>query len=135
MPAVKSTSIGLSGRYLLSARDQHLIADATPSRGGPGEAWLAGELLLAALATCAQAVIESSAREQNVPLRAVRVNGQAEADETKPGHYAFVKLDFELEGVDDAGARALVAVYQQVCPIYGSLLRGAPLSISVAGKP
>ncbi|RBL86430.1 hypothetical protein DDE05_10440 [Streptomyces cavourensis] len=73
MPHVSSTTIGQAGRYLLSARDQHLVADATASRGGPGQAWLAGELLLAALATCAHAVIESHAKEQGWPLAGVTV--------------------------------------------------------------
>lgn len=134
MPSLRSTTIGQQGRYLLSAREQHLIADATASRGGPGEAWLAAELLLAALATCAQAVIESSAREQGVALRAVRVNGEAEADEARPGHYAFVRLDFELDGATDDQARALVGVYLEICPIYGSVSRGAPVSVTIRGR-
>ncbi|OZI74874.1 OsmC family protein [Bordetella genomosp. 12] len=133
MPTLRSTTIGLQGRYLLSARDQHLVADATPSRGGPGQAWLAAELLLAALATCAQAVIESSAREQAVVLRCVRVHGEAEADEARPGHYAFVRLDFELEGATQEEARALVGVYLNICPIYGSVSRGAPVTVNIRG--
>lgn len=134
MPSITSTTIGQNGRYLLSARDQHLVADATASRGGPGEAWLAGELLLAALATCAHAVIESSAREQGLTLSRVVVTGDSEADEAQPGHYGHVHLAFTLTGVDDAQANALVGEYLRICPIYGSVSRGAPVTVQIVAQ-
>lgn len=131
MPNISSTTIGHTGRYLLSARDQHLVADATPSRGGAGEAWLAGELLLAALATCAHAVIESSAHAQGWTLTRVEITGDSETDGAEPGHYARVHLGFTLTGVTDAQATELVDEYLRICPIYGSVSRGAPVTIDI----
>ncbi|RJG00994.1 OsmC family protein [Noviherbaspirillum sedimenti] len=123
-----------TGRYLLSARDQHLVADATQSRGGPGEAWSAGELLLSALLTCANAVIQSVALERNIALLDARIDGSCEADPERQGHYAHIRLDIQLDGPSQEEAEELVFAFTAVCPIYGSLSRGAPVSLALNGK-
>jgi len=134
MPSVHANLTRQPGRYLLSTRDQHLVADATASRGGPGEAWTAAELLLGALLTCAQAVVESTARTTGVTLRDARIEAESEPDADKPGHYAFIRLRFELHGPTQAQAEELVAAFTSVCPIYGSLSRGAPVTVTVRGS-
>lgn len=133
MYSVTSALSRQNGRYLLSARDQHLVADATRSRGGPGEAWSAGELLLSALITCANAVIESVALERGIALRDARVDASCAADEERAGHYAYIRLAFHLQGPLQEEAEQLVAAFTSICPIYGTLSRGAPVTIAVNG--
>lgn len=135
MPVVVADTTKQFGRYLLNAREQNLVADATTSRGGPGESWVAVELMLAGLITCAQAVIESVAREQNLPLRHSKVRAESETDQNNTTHFEFIKLEVTLEGVDQTQAESLVAAYQQSCPIYGSLSRGAPVTVTVTAVP
>ena len=119
------------GRYLLSARDQHLVADASPARGGSGQGWSAQELLLAALLTCAQAVIEDEARQDNLDLRDLRLQADSQIDENRPGHYEWIRLELHFTGLTQAQAESLTGRFTTVCPIYGSLSRGAPLSVVV----
>lgn len=119
------------GRYLLQTRDQHLVADASTGRGGHGQAWQAAELLLGALITCSNAVIEDEAGKAGIALPGLEINASCEPDEQKPGHYLYIRLDYLFSGVSQEQADTLVEAFKQVCPIYGSLSRGAPVSISV----
>lgn len=125
---------GQAGRYLLQTRDQHLVADASASRGGEGQAWQAAELLLGALITCSNAVIDDEARKAGVALPALEINASCEPDEQNPGHYLYIRLDYLFTGVSQQQADALVEAFRQVCPIYGSLSRGAPVSITVRAQ-
>jgi uncharacterized OsmC-like protein len=135
MTQVNATTTTTFGRFLLSTRNQHLVADATTARGGPGEAWTAAELLLAALLTCAHAVLAANARESGTALSGTNIFADSEPDADRPGHYAHIRLHFELHGVTQAEADALVASFTAVCPIYGSLSRGAPVSVEVIAMP
>lgn len=119
------------GRFVLSARDQLLIADASLARGGSAQAWSAQELLLAGLQTCALAVIEDEARQAQFGLLDVQIDGQLQIDEERPGHYQWIRLALHLIGVTQAQAEQLVAHFTTVCPIYGSLSRGAAVSVQV----
>lgn len=125
----------LPGRYLLTTRDQHLVTDSMKSRGGPGEAWSAGELLAGALVSCCNALIEFAANERNMALQDLRVQASCAPDENKPGHYAHVTLEIFIDGPTQAQAEELVSVFTTVCPIYGSLHRGAPVHVQLNGKP
>ncbi|MFA7394177.1 MAG: OsmC family protein [Pigmentiphaga sp.] len=125
----------LPGRYLLTTRDQHLVTDSMKSRGGPGEAWSAGELLAGALVSCCNALVESAATEKNIALDNLRIQASCEPDENKMGHYAYVRLEIFIDGPTPAQAEELVTVFTTVCPIYGSLTRGAPVTVQLNGKP
>lgn len=124
----------VSGRYVLTTRDQHLVTDSMKSRGGPGEAWSAGELLVAALVSCCNALIESAANERGLSLNDLRIKGSCEPDEGKPGHYAYVLLEIHIAGPTHEQAHELVTVFTTVCPIYGSLNRGAPVTVLLNGS-
>jgi len=134
MFSTSSTLTRQSGRYLLHSRDQHLVADATQTRGGPGEAWSAGELLLAALLTCANAVIESEALARKIALVDLQIDGSCKADAERKGHYSSIRLAITIAGPAQEQAEELVDAFTSVCPIYGSLSRGAPVSLTVNGK-
>lgn len=125
----------VSGRYVLSTRDQHLVTDSMKSRGGPGEAWSAGELLIASLVSCCNAIIESASNERAFALDDLRIKGSCEPDEGKLGHYAYVQLEIHIVGPTNAQAHELVSCFTTVCPIYGSLNRGAPVTVLLNGQP
>lgn len=128
---VTSQLSGQAGRYLLQTRDQHLVVDASTSRGGEGQAWQAAELLLGALLTCSDAVIDDEARKAGLVLSGLKITASCEPDEQKPGHYQYIRLNYLFSGVSQEQADTLVEAFRQVCPIYGSLSRGAPVEISV----
>lgn len=79
---VSAVSVGIEGRQIVSAGNNHFVADRKSSAGGLGEAIQAGELLLAALASCAIAVIEKNAAEQSIPIGNPSVLASFEQDQT-----------------------------------------------------
>ena len=129
--AVTSHLSGQQGRFLLQARDQHLVVDASQTRGGPGEAWQAAELLMGALVTCSNAVITEQARLDGVALPALSIDASCEPDPDQPGHYRFIQLNYLFSDTSQTHAEKWVNQFKLVCPIYGSLSRGAPVSITV----
>lgn len=129
--SVTSRLSGQQGRFLLQARDQHLVVDASEARGGQGQAWQAAELLLGALTTCSNAVITEQARLDDVLLTGLNIHASCDPDPDKLGHYRFIELDYLFSDVNQELAEKWVNQFKQVCPIYGSLSRGAPVHITV----
>ena len=124
---VHAEATATPGRFLVHARAQHLVSDARAGAGGPGEAIQAGELLLAALASCGLALVQKAAREEAAlprPLSGARVDVSFERDPDDGTRYRYIRLVFELEGVDQAQAESLVAAFTGACPIYNTLKRG-----------
>lgn len=120
---------GAVGKYVLSARDARVRTD---SRGHGGPEIYAGELLLGALASCALGAVEGAAAEQGVALRDLRVAVRSERGETVPPRYLWFSIDFEVRGVDEEQAEALVDVFLDVCPIYSTLAAVTPVVVRVS---
>lgn len=128
---VETRSTGLPGVWLSQARTQMLLSGPTPANGGSGNTWLAGELLLAALSTCATSLLHAAAADKSYGLSAVRIEAESERETERPDHYARLHLHFTLSGVDTSQAQELVEGFRRECPIYGTVSRGAPVSISI----
>ena len=64
---------GESGRSLVTLRGHHLVVDAPLVLGGPNEEVNPVDLLVGALATCALFICDYVAREENIPLKKVRI--------------------------------------------------------------
>ena len=120
-----------NGRFVLSARTTHLISDATPARGGAGEAFVAQELYLAALSTCALAVIEEEARRAGLHPR-IAIAAEVEIDAAIGPGYRSCTLDIRFEGAGQEEAEDFVAAFTAVCPIYYTLAQTTPVTIRVA---
>lgn len=132
---VTSQLTSAPGRFLLQARQQHLVVDSSTERGGAGEAWQAAELLLGALITCSNAVITEQARNSEQALPDLQITASCEADKDNPGHYLYIRLDYLFSGVELSTAQHWVDAFTNICPIYGSLSRGAPVQITVHTQP
>jgi uncharacterized OsmC-like protein len=109
--AAKSTDT--FGRVLVSARDQHLIVDGPVTNGCPGEAITPAELFLSGVASCGVELIQVLAKQQNVPLRSVRVAIEATQDQSNPVRpdvslFNTVQVNFELGGVTHDQGQDLV---------------------------
>ncbi|VCU68044.1 OsmC-like protein [Pigmentiphaga humi] len=126
-----ATTTGQPGTWLLRSRHNYLVSGATPERGGTGEPWLAGELLVAALASCATSIVADAAAGRGLALHYLSVSASSERDPDEPGRYAAITLAFDLEGPSRQEAEALVAEFQATCPIYGTLSRGAPVRVDI----
>jgi uncharacterized OsmC-like protein len=111
--AVEARSTDVFGRVLCSARDQHFVVDGPVQNGCPGEAATPGEIFLAGVASCGVELLQVFAREEGVPLRAVRVAVSGEIDLDNPVRpdvrvFSSVRLEFQLGGLTDEEGAALV---------------------------
>ena len=114
---VRAVSSGTFGRVLLSARDQHLVVDGPAQNGCPGEAVTPAELFLGGVVTCAVELVEVIARERGVALEGARAVIHGEMDPSTRVRedvnlFSSVTLDFELAGVGDEDAAALVEAFK-----------------------
>ncbi|WP_030743200.1 OsmC family protein [Streptomyces sp. NRRL F-5135] len=116
------------GRLLVTARSNHFVSDA---RTGPAEAVQAGELLLAALASCSLSNIQLHAREEAFGLTYSQADVSYERDPDDPTRYAWIRLELRLTGVREEEAEELVRHFTGSCPIYNTLHRGSHVVISV----
>ena len=102
---VRSTSSGVLGRSLNTARTQHFILD---SPSGPNEAVTNGEAFLAGISSCGVTLIEKYAADNGIPLQSM----QAVRSNAEPNRFQAVNVKFELRGVDQAQADHLVVTWQ-----------------------
>ena len=128
-PRVTAVSTPVKGRFVLDARGNHFVADATKPRGGPGEAPGAAELFLAGIVTCALAVIADCAHQ-----RGIAASYEAEASYTPDAQdrtrFAHVYFSFTIHGVTQQVAAELVQEFKDVCPLYNTVARTAPVTVT-----
>lgn len=118
---------GLAGRYIVSSRHNHLVSDGRVSQGGPGEAFFAGELLLASLVSCALGLVLKRTRE--LGGEDVVVEAQFLRDPEDATRFREMSLDFRFRGLDAAQAEEAVTFFTARCPIYNTLHRGGPIIV------
>jgi uncharacterized OsmC-like protein len=93
------------------------VVDGPVWNGCPGEAVTPGELFLAAVASCGVELLEVIARERDLALRGVDVRIEATVDRSRPVRddvtlFNGIRLDVELEGVDEESAGELVQTFK-----------------------
>jgi hypothetical protein len=87
-----------------------------------------GEYVLSAR----EARVRSDAADAGVPLRDVRVVVRSERGDTAPPKYSWFSIDFALDGIGQPEAEALVEVFLETCPIYGTLAAVSPIAVRVS---
>src|SRR4051812_8419724 len=118
--SVTSATIGLFGRYLLSAGSNHFVSDQRAAAGGPGEAITAGELLLSSLGSCSLGLIQKTAKEQGIALRGAGAEVTFQRHASDPTRYESVRIAVQLFGVTAGEAETLVSGFTSNCPIYNT---------------
>jgi organic hydroperoxide reductase OsmC/OhrA len=113
----QATSTQTFGRVLCSCRQNHFVVDGPVWNGCPGEAVTPGELFLASVASCGVELLEVIARERDLALRGVDVRIEATVDRSRPVRddvtlFNSVRLDVELEGVDEESGGQLVQTFK-----------------------
>lgn len=126
---IRAVASNIPGRQIISAGTNHFVADRKASAGGPGEAVQAGELLLAALASCAIAVIEKTAEAEGSRPVAVEIDASLERDAEDGTRYREIALAIAIDGVTQKTAERLVAAFTDTCPIYNTIRRGGTITV------
>lgn len=105
---VKSTSLGIPGRSLNTARTVHFIVDSPKI----GEALTSGEAFLSGISSCGVNLVETHALDSGTPLKRIEVEIEGVRDAARPMDFQAINLHFQLTGVSQAQAEKLVGVYQ-----------------------
>jgi uncharacterized OsmC-like protein len=128
-PRVIARTTGQAGRFLVSARNVHTVGDATPARGGPGEAFVAAEFMLSALATCGLAIVTDEARKRGDTVAATEVDASYAVDAKDSTRFSRVAMRFRFTGIAQDAADALVRAFTDRCPIYNTIARTTPTEV------
>ncbi|MDC3724473.1 OsmC family protein [Rhodococcus sp. Rp3] len=120
-----------TGRFVVSARSNHLVTD---SRLAGGEAVHAGELLLAALTSCAMANFEHNAKEDGLRIDGIVTRAAHTRGTVDPTRYDRTVLEIEVSGVEYEDAFALGRKFVAACPIYNTIKRGSGIELTINGR-
>ncbi len=107
---VRSTSSGIIGRAQNSARDARVAFDSS-SRPQP-DTLTNSEAFLAAVSSCGVTLIEMHAKETGAALDRMSVTIEGTRTAAQPNRFARVHMAFELNGVSQRDAEALVETYR-----------------------
>jgi uncharacterized OsmC-like protein len=107
---VRSASSGVIGRAQSTARDAKLSLDS--SSRPQSDALTNSEAFLAAVSSCGVTLIEMHAQETGVPLKGMAVTIEGARTAAAPNRFARVSMTFELGGVSQRQAEALVQRYR-----------------------
>lgn len=123
----QSESSGTVGRSRNTAHGATLTLDA--SRRPQPDAFTNSEAFLGSVSSCGVTMIETHAQEAEIPLKRTRVTIEGMRDPAVP-RYLSVRMTFELTGVSEAQADQLIRYYQSHCPLYGTLIVAAEISVA-----
>jgi uncharacterized OsmC-like protein len=107
---IRSSSSGTVGRAVSHVRGQHLALDS--STHPRTDALTNSEAFLASIASCGVTLIELYAEDKGVPLKRTDVTIEGVRPAAEPNRFASVTMRFELAGVTQAQAEALVQAYR-----------------------
>jgi uncharacterized OsmC-like protein len=107
---VRSTSSGTLGRAFNSARGARVAFDS--SSRPQSDALTNSEAFLAAVSSCGVTLIEMHAKDTGVPLAGMAVTIEGTRTAAQPNRFARVHMAFELTGVGQREAEALVETYR-----------------------
>jgi uncharacterized OsmC-like protein len=130
------------GRAIVSARGNHFVIDSVPPLEGPNQERNPLDLLLGSLATCGTFIFERSGQEMELPLTGITTTvegdfdprGVASMDEGIDPRLQAFRVNIDVEGINKGQAKKMVEQFEQRCPIYTTLVRSAPIDITVSAK-
>lgn len=128
----RSESSGTVGRSLNTAHGTTLTLDA--SRRPQPDAFTNSEAFLGSVSSCGVTMIESLAEQRGIALQRTQVGIEGSRDPAMP-RYVAVRMRFELTGVTDAQGDELLRHYQSHCPLYGTLILAAPITVECVCHP
>ena len=133
-PSATARATDQPGRFIFSARQVHMVGDAMTARGGTGEAFLAGELLLSGLATCGLAIVTDEARRRDGRLAAAVADTTYSVDPDDTTRVRHLAIAFRVAGIAHVEADVLVRAFTERCPIYNTIAGATPTKMGGRGQ-
>lgn len=113
-------------------------AEAHPGVGGPGGAACSGDLLLAALAACAQVTCQMVAAARDLPVRSVSVEAEGDIDlqgtlgtrRDVPVGFEAIRLRFTIDAPElrEEDRASLARSTERYCVVMQTLLAPPPVT-------
>ncbi len=110
METVRSSTSGVVGRARSEVRGQRLVLDSS-SRPQP-DALTNSEAFLAGISSCGVTLIEMHAQERGIPVERMDVTIEGVRTAAEPSRFASITMRFEIAGVSQSEAEALVETYR-----------------------
>ena len=107
---IVSSSSGTIGRARNDVRGVSVVFDS--SSKPQADAFTNSEAFLGSVSSCGVTLIEMHARETGVPLQRMAVTIEGRRPPTQP-RFSAITMTFEMAGVSQAQAEALVETYRQ----------------------
>jgi uncharacterized OsmC-like protein len=107
---VRSSSTGVIGRAQSTAHGARIVLDSS-SRPQP-DALTNSEAFLAGVSSCGVTLIEMHAKETGVPMTGMIATIEGTRTAAAPNRFARVHMTFEIAGVSQSAAEALVETYR-----------------------
>jgi uncharacterized OsmC-like protein len=128
--SARSYSMGLPTRTLNTMRNHHIVLDSPGLR----EAIMQGEAFVAAVSSCAVAIIERRAPEMEIPLDRIEVSIDAFQN---PDIVFFDNIDmhFTLYGPTQEQAEALVNRFKELCVLFRTISAATTVNTDVIAQP
>jgi uncharacterized OsmC-like protein len=108
---VRSSSSGVVGRAVSTARGQRLVLDS--SSRPQADALTNSEAFLAGISSCGVTLVEMHAEKAGVPLHRLAVEIEGRRPAADPARFAGITMRFELAGVTEAQAAELIEAYRR----------------------
>jgi uncharacterized OsmC-like protein len=109
---IRSSSSGTIGRASNAAPARGVRLPFDSSSRPQTDTFTNSEAFLAAVSSCGVTLIEMHARDTGVPLRSMDVTIEGVRASAEPNRFAHVTMTFELAGVNQEQAEALVETYR-----------------------
>ncbi len=107
---IRSSSGGAVGRAQSVVRGQRLVLDSS-SRPQP-DALTNSEAFLAGISSCGVTLIEMYAQEKGIPVQRMDVTIEGIRAAADPSRFSGITMTFEIAGVSQPEAEALVETYR-----------------------
>ncbi|SDC89330.1 OsmC family protein [Paraburkholderia lycopersici] len=130
-----TTTIGVTGRYLVDSRGNLFASDSPSARDGDTVAVEPSELLLSALGVCALGSVEKAARELSLTVKHATAAVDSVRDAEDRTRFERVHIDVTVHGVTQQQAQQLIDHFTSGCVIYNTVRRGGPISVAVTAHP
>jgi uncharacterized OsmC-like protein len=131
--AITALTTSDAGRYLLEGPGKVFLSDSAMIRRVPAIAPNPIEFLMAALASCAVASVESDARDFGIAIGGATAEVTSVRDEMDESRFSSILVSIAIEGVDQATAERLLTHFTNHCPVYNTIRRGGPIEVQVKG--
>jgi uncharacterized OsmC-like protein len=128
---VQSANVGVVGRSINQARDQHFVIDSPTI----GSALASGEAFLGGVSSCGVTLVERAAQDLGIPVERLEVTIHGLRHPEKTNRFARVELTFDFVGPTEEQAETLVQRYKDNCPLYGTVADATTVTIAVTTVP